>query len=131
MKLFSAGSTISSERTSPSVITFSVQLGTPGYGIARMVAAQLGYRYCDSQITSQAGATPGILQELLAGDAQDTLIERMVRRLSAATVYEEEVPAGLVGPEPAALESALKRLAAPEYRRLIEGVVREIAHRGE
>src|SRR5713101_5058569 len=81
------------------VITFGVELGTPGYGIARMVAAELGYRYYDSQITSRAAEAAGFSAETLANDGPQTLVDRIVERLFLATIFEEELPAAMIGPE--------------------------------
>ena len=111
------------------VITFSVQVGTPGFAIARMVAAQLGYNYYDSQITAKAAELSGLSSEGVAGDGQG-LVERIVTRLFAANLYEEELPPSMVGPEPHVLEASLRRLASPWYRGYLEDVVRQIADRG-
>src|SRR2546423_1838103 len=85
------------------VITFSVELGTPGYGIARMVAAGLGYSYFDSQITSRAAEKAGFSPETFTYGGPRPLVERIVERLFVATIFEEELPSSMIGPEPQAL----------------------------
>jgi hypothetical protein len=67
----------------------------------------------------------------LLKDSRESMVERLMARLSAAALLEEELPATMLGPEPRVLESALDRLASMPYRQLIEGVVQELSMRGK
>ena len=109
-------------------ITFSVQVGSDGFAIARAVATELGYKYYDWQITTKAASLVGpVPGDLNTADFAD----RILGRLSAAAVLEEEVPSGFIGPSPSLLEHALRSLSRGGYRNAIEEVVRQIAAEGE
>src|SRR5688500_16714265 len=58
------------------VVTFSIQIGSDGYTIARTVAQRLGYRYYDWHITSAAASAA-------EGGAEESpsLVDRMMSRL--------------------------------------------------
>jgi cytidylate kinase len=110
------------------VITLSVQVGSNGFTIARELAAKLGFQYYDWQITSQAAVNEGVLvREAPASD----FVDKIMARLSAATVFEEEVPVALVPPHPEVLRNALTQLAQDELRAQAEHVVRDLARRGQ
>jgi cytidylate kinase len=106
-------------------ITFSAQVGSDGFTIARAVATDLHYRYYDWQITSKAAAMSGL------NDGARDLGEKILGRLSAATVLEEELPIGMLPPSPTILKSALETLSLDDYRTTIEEVVRQLASEGE
>jgi hypothetical protein len=108
-------------------ITFSAQVGSDGFSIARAVATDLDYRYFDWQITSRASEIGGPSPN----GSNEALGDRIMGRLSAATVLEEEVPMGLLPPSPVVLKHALQMLTLGDYRTAIENVVRELASQGE
>jgi len=107
------------------VVTFSNQMGANGGAIARAVAEKLRYRYYDWEVLSQAAAEAGVSPEVVAVAAAErtpTFMERMMRRLAAAS-ETEEAPAS-----PAPRQSIL---TSDDYRQFIEHVVRELAERGD
>jgi cytidylate kinase len=107
------------------VVTFSNQMGANGGAIARAVAEKLRYRYYDWEVLSQAAAEAGVSPEVVAVAAAErapTFIERMMRRLAAAS---EEEPA----PVPAGSRQSI--LSSEDYRQFIEHVVQQLADRGD
>lgn len=120
-------SLVKSNEMAPRVVTFSVQIGSDGFAIARGVAARLRFRYLDWQITSQAA-----MHERLhvPPEPSPDFVDRLLSRLSAATVLEEEMPATLIPPRPEILRDALRKLAQKEVRAEMEEVVRELATEG-
>ncbi len=115
---------------SPSVITFSIQVGTSGFDVARSVARALNYAYYDWTITSQATSLASITAQEDSLAMDQAVVERMVSRLTLASVYDEEVPAGLLGLQVSMVDSALHALASIRHRQVIESVVRGIANAG-
>src|SRR5688572_10614937 len=111
---------------SAQVVTLSVQVGSDGFAIARGVAARMGFRYFDWQITSRAFA-----QDVAVGRDQPAFADRIMARLSAATILEEEVPAALMPPNPEILKDALTKLSERELRTDAETVVRDLALEGK
>lgn len=112
-------------------ITFSVQVGSGGFAIARSVAEKIGYRYYDWEITSQAAQMAGVSPDIVAASERvPGFLERMMRRLSAApALSSEEV---LLEPAPSAMVGlAVQSLTSDDYRQFIERVVVELADQGE
>ncbi|HLF72447.1 MAG TPA: cytidylate kinase-like family protein [Dehalococcoidia bacterium] len=110
-----------------SVITFTVQLGTGGPSIARAVADKLGYRFYDSEITSQAAALVGVSPDTMANaERRPSFIERMLERLALATVVSDGIVPGSASANPAALT-----MTSADYRQIIERVVTELATIGD
>jgi cytidylate kinase len=114
-----------------SVVTFTVQVGSGGFAIARGVADKLGYRYYDWEITSEAAARAGVSPDLLASaERLPGLFERVMRRLIAASAVSGEESHVMIEPPPAMVTSAVQSLNLDEYRRFIEHVVTELADQG-
>ena len=111
------------------VISFSVQVGSAGFLIARLTAAQLGYSYYDSEITARAAELSGVSPESLASQGQNTMVGHLLSRLSMATATGEEVPSAMIDPDSEVLAAALERLGSASYRLFIEAVVEELAAR--
>jgi cytidylate kinase len=113
-----------------STITFSVQLGSGGFAIARAVAEKSGYRYYDWEITSQAAEMAGVPPDIVeAAERVPGFLERMMRRLSTAPALSSEE--AVLEPAPAMVVSAVQSLTSDDYRQFIERVVRELAGKGE
>ena len=111
-------------------VSFSVQLGSDGFAIARAVAEKLGYRYYDWEITSQAASEAGVTPEaVMAAERKPSLLERVMDRLLAMTVSGAEVPPSMAGS--AMVSSALHGLTSDYYRRFIEGIVGQLAEEGD
>lgn len=111
-------------------ITISVQLGSGGFALARSVAEQLGFRYYDWEITSQAAEMAGVSPEIVAAaDRVPGFIERMMRRLSAAPVLSPEE--AVLEPAPAMVGAAVQSLTSDDYRSFVDKVVREISGQGD
>ncbi len=113
------------------VVTFSVQLGSGGFALARALAERLEYRYCDSQVTSQAATEAGVSPEVIASaERVPSLVERMFERFLATSFYAGEIPE--TGTAAAViLDSALHNMTSSDYRRLIEQVVEKLAAEGK
>lgn len=107
------------------VITFSVQLGSGGNDVARAVANELGFRFIDREVISQAAELSGVSPETIVGaERWPSFAERMVERLTSTAVAADEF---LMSPVTA--ESLTMRTSA-DYRALIEQVVRDVAAEG-
>ena len=115
-----------------SVISFSVQTGSGGFGIARRVSDRLGFRYYDWEITSEAAARAGVSpNEVIAAERVPCFLERMMRRLGAVSTVSLETSPGFSEPSPAMWNTAIQSLTSDDYRHFIERVVIELAERGE
>jgi cytidylate kinase len=111
-------------------VTFTVQVGSGGFAIARAVAEQLGYRYYDWEVTSQAAQLAGVSAEVVAAsERMPGFIERVMRRLSTVQALSSEDP--VLEPPPAMVLSAIESLTSDDYRQFIERVVRELANAGD
>src|SRR2546423_15388478 len=112
-----------------SVVTFSVQVGSDGFSLARGVAEKLGFHYYDWAITSK---TMGSLGASLAGLATNTgIVDKMLVRLAVAHLLEEEVPEGMVGSGSIEMANeAIRSLSDDSVRTAIEKIVRELAAAG-
>jgi CMP/dCMP kinase len=108
-----------------SVVTFSIQVGSDGFSVARNVAERLGFRYYDWHITSKAAE-----REDAEEDLPYSMVDRMMKRLMAATIDQGELPASMLSPSPALLAQALQTLGRLEHRMQIEEVVRQLANSG-
>jgi cytidylate kinase len=112
------------------VLTFTVQVGSGGFAIARAVAEKLGYRYYDWEVTSQAAEMAGVSPDVVAASERvPGFIERMMRRLSMAPTLPSDEAA--IEPAPAMVVSAVQSLTSDDYRQFVERVVRELAATGE
>lgn len=113
-----------------SALTFSVQLGSGGFGIARGVAEKLGFRYYDWEVTSQAAQMAGVSPDIVAASERvPGFLERMMRRLSAAPALSAEE--AVMEPAPAMVVSAVQGLTSDDYRQFVERVVKELADQGD
>ncbi len=111
-------------------ITFSVQVGSGGFAIARAVAEALGYRYYDWEVTSQAAQIAGVSPEVVAAsDRLPGFVERMMRRLSMAPALSSEE--AILEPAPQMIVQAVQSLASDDYRHFVDRVVKELASQGE
>ena len=109
-----------------SVVTFSVQVGSDGFSLARSVAGKLGYHYYDWAITSR---TMGHLEGALSGLASENgIVDKMLVRLAVAHLLEEEVPEGMVGSGSIEMANeAIRRLSDDSLRSAIERIVVDLA----
>jgi cytidylate kinase len=108
------------------VITFSVQPGSGGNEIARVIADKLGYRFLDHEVISRAADIAGVSPETIAAaERWPTFVERMLERLALTTVVSEGVL-----PAPPTNAGAMM-LTSADYRALIEQVVQSLAEEGE
>src|SRR5687767_6703500 len=115
---------------SATTITFSVQLGSGGFAIARQVADKLGFRYYDWEVTSQAADEAGVSPEVVASaERVPSLAERIMERFFNAGFYAGDIPEAVV-PTSTTMDSALQTLNSANYRELIGQVVRNLAQRG-
>jgi cytidylate kinase len=109
-------------------VTFSVQVGSGGFAIARATAEKLGYRYYDWEITSQAAEMAGVSPEVVAASERvPGFLDRVMRRLSMAPSLPSDEAA--IEPAPAMIVSAVQSLTSDDYRQFIERVVVELAAR--
>jgi cytidylate kinase len=114
------------------VVSLSVQTASGGFGIARRVAEALNFRYYDWEITSEAAARAGVTPtEVLAAEHVPGFVERMMRRLGAASAVSVESGPALNEISPAAWTAALQSLTSDDYRQFVERIVLEIADQGE
>ena len=73
------------------VIALSVQTGSGGFAVAHQVAERLGFRYYDWEITSEAAVRAGVSpNEVIAAERVPGFVERMMRRLGAASAVSVE-----------------------------------------
>src|SRR5687768_8495518 len=99
------------------VIALSVQTGSAGFAIAHQVADQLGYRYYDWEITSEAASRAGVSpNEVIAAERVPGFVERMMRRLGAASAVTVEGSPVFGELSPAAWTTALQSLTSDDYR---------------
>ena len=112
-------------------VTFSIEVGSGGFELARAVAEQLKYRYYDweivNEIASKAGAAPD--QVAAAAERLPSLAERIMQQLAFVSYSS---PEGTLGdPSPDTLRAALQTQSDDQYRRLIEHLVKDLGSRGE
>jgi cytidylate kinase len=112
-------------------ITFSIEVGSGGFEIARAVAEKLKYRYYDweivNEIASKVGAAPD--QVAAAAERLPSLAERIMQQLAFVSYASPESSLG--DPSPDTLRSALQTQSDDQYRKLIEVLVRDLGNRGE
>jgi cytidylate kinase len=114
------------------VIAFSVQTGSGGFVVARQVAEQLGFRYYDWEITSEAADRAGVTpNEVIAAERVPGFVERMMRRLGAASAVTVEGSPLFGELSPATWNNALLSMTSDDYRQFIERIVLELADRGD
>src|SRR5262245_11055146 len=112
-------------------VTFSIEVGSGGFEIARAVAEKLKYRYYDweivNEIASKVGAAPD--QVAAAAERLPSLAERIMQQLAFVSYASPESSLG--DPSPDTLRSAMQTQSDDQYRRLIEVLVRDLGNRGE
>ena len=109
-----------------STVTFTVQVGSGGFAIARAVAEKLGYRYYDWEVTSQAAQMAGVSPDVVAAaERVPGFLERVMRRLSLAPILPADEAA--IEPAPSMVVSAVQSLTSDDYRQFVERVVLELA----
>jgi cytidylate kinase len=113
------------------VVSLSVQTGSGGFNIARQVSEKLGFRYYDWEITSEAAARAGVSPtDVIAAERVPGFVERMMRRLGAASAVTAEATPGFTEISPATWTNALQSMTSEDYRQFIERIVVEIAEQG-
>lgn len=114
-----------------SVIALSVQAGSDGFTIAHRVSEELGLKYYDWEVTSEAANRAGVPPaEITASERVPSFLERMMRRLGTVSTVSMEGGASFADPSPAMWNSAMASLNSDEYRPFIERVVTELADQG-
>jgi cytidylate kinase len=112
-------------------ITFSIEVGSGGFEVARAVAETLKYRYYDweivNEIASRVGAAPD--QVAAAAERLPSLAERIMQQLAFVSYASPESSLG--DPSPDTLRSALQTQSDDQYRKLIEVLVRDLGNRGD
>lgn len=111
-------------------VTFTVQIGSDGFEIARIVALSLGFTYYDWEITSRAAKEAKALPEAVAAaEHLPSLLQRIMERMSLAGM-DDVIPLGAEA-RAQSMGSAIQALTSSDYRRFIESVVREIRGQGK
>jgi cytidylate kinase len=117
---------------SATVVALSVQTGSGGFALAHQLAEQLGFRYYDWEITSEAAARAGVTPtDVIAAERVPGFIERVMRRLGAASAVSMDGTSVFADPSPAVWTNAMASLDSDSYRPVVERVVLELAERGE
>jgi cytidylate kinase len=115
-----------------SVVALSVQTGSGGFALAHQLAEQLGFRYYDWEITSEAAARAGVQPtDVIAAERVPGFIERVMRRLGAASAVSMDGTSVFADPSPAVWTNAIASLDSDSYRPVVERVVLELAEQGE
>ena len=113
-------------------IALSVQTGSGGFTVAHQASESLGFRYYDWEITSEAAARAGVSpNDVIAAERVPGFVERMMRRLGAASAVTVEGSPLFGELSPAAWTNAIQSMTSDDYRQFIERIVLELAERGE
>jgi CMP/dCMP kinase len=114
------------------VVALSVQTGSGGFALAHRLAEQLGFRYYDWEITSEAAARAGVSPtDVIAAERVPGFIERVMRRLGAASAVSMDGTSVFADPSPAVWTNAMASLDSDSYRPVVERVVLELAEQGD
>jgi cytidylate kinase len=114
------------------VVALSVQTGSGGFALAHRLSEQLGYRYYDWEITSEAASRAGVSPtDVIAAERVPGFIERVMRRLGAASAVSMDGTSVFADPSPAVWNTAMASLDSDSYRPVIERVVLELAEQGQ
>jgi cytidylate kinase len=114
------------------VVALSVQTGSGGFALAHRLADELGFRYYDWEITSEAAARAGVTPtDVIAAERVPGFIERVMRRLGAASAVSMDGTSVFADPSPAVWTNAIASLDSDSYRPVVERVVLELAEQGE
>ena len=116
---------------SATVVALSVQTGSGGFALAHQLSEQLGFRYYDWEITSEAAARAGVSpNEVIAAERVPGFVERMMRRLGAASAVTVEGTPVFGELSPAVWSTAIQSLTSDDYRQFIERIILELADLG-
>lgn len=112
-------------------VTFSIEVGSGGFEIARDVAEELKYRYYDWEIVNEVASKVGAAPDQVAAAAErlPSLAERIMQQLAFVSYASPESSLG--DPSPDTLRSALQTQSDDQYRKLIEVLVKDLGNRGE
>ena len=112
-------------------ITFSIEVGSGGFEVARNIAETLKYRYYDWEIVNEVASRVGAAPDQVAAAAErlPSLAERIMQQLAFVSYASPESSLG--DPSPDTLRSAMQTQSDDQYRRLIEVLVRDLGSRGE
>ena len=114
------------------VVALSVQTGSGGFALAHRLSEYLGFRYYDWEITSEAAARAGVAPtDVIAAERVPGFIERVMRRLGAASAVSMDGTSVFADPSPAVWNNALASLDSDSYRPVVERVVLELADQGD
>lgn len=114
------------------VVALSVQTGSGGFAVAHRVSEKLGYRYYDWEITSEAASRAGVSpNDVINAERVPGFIERVMRRLGAASAVSLDGTAVFSDPSPQVWSTAIASLDSESYRPVIERVVGELADQGK
>jgi cytidylate kinase len=114
------------------VVALSVQTGSGGFAMAHRIAEKLGFRYYDWEITSEAASRAGVSpNDVIAAERVPGFIERVMRRLGAASAVSIDGTAVFADPSPQVWNTAIASLDSDSYRPVIERVVGELADQGK
>ena len=117
---------------SATVVALSVQTGSGGFALAHQLSEQLGFRYYDWEITSEAAARAGVSPtDVIAAERVPGFIERVMRRLGAASAVSMDGTSVFADPSPAVWTNAIASLDSDSYRPVVERVVLELAEQGD
>jgi cytidylate kinase len=115
-----------------SVVALSVQTGSGGFALAHRLSEHLGFRYYDWEITSEAAARAGVSPtDVIAAERVPGFIERVMRRLGAASAVSMDGTSVFADPSPAVWNNAIASLDSDSYRPVVERVVLELAEQGD
>lgn len=113
------------------VVALSVQTGSGGFAMAHRISEKLGFRYYDWEITSEAASRAGVSpNDVIAAERVPGFIERVMRRLGAASAVSIDGTAVFADPSPQVWNTAIASLDSDSYRPVIERVVGELADQG-
>ena len=103
------------------VVTIAMMTGASAERVGRLAAEQLGYQFVNNEILDRAAEQAGVSrQEVAEVEHSPSLISRIMSAIGSSVV-----PAEYAGPPLTQDEID----PSPSYRRLIQGVIREVAAR--
>lgn len=105
------------------VIAISRALGAGGEEIGRALAAELGYRYVDSEIIDLAAERVGTTAaEVASVEQRQGVLARIIDNLARASI---------AAPDVTGVASGYIEMLGPDYPEVIAGVIREVAAAGD
>src|SRR5262245_41919222 len=110
-------------------VTFSVQLGSGAFQIAREVSRRLDYWFYDWEVTQKAAERAGVTPEAVAAaERAPSTFQRLAERFMLAGHADDALL--YYPPSSEMLGAAITRLTSDDYRHFIESVVIEIGREG-